>query len=57
MYAVNDNPNPVVIITLLKAGAKAKVKDAMGVTAFEYAQSNEKLKGTDAYRQLEKASQ
>jgi hypothetical protein len=51
------NQNPEVISTLLKAGADAKAKDRDGKTAFDYAQKNEKLKGTDAYRQLEEASQ
>jgi len=41
----------------LKAGADAKAKDKLGKTAFDYAQANEKLKGTDAYRQLQEASQ
>ncbi|MGA2976610.1 MAG: hypothetical protein ABSF77_14980 [Spirochaetia bacterium] len=38
-------------------GADAKVKSKSGSTAFDFAQDNEKLKGTDAYRQLQKASQ
>jgi ankyrin repeat protein len=46
-----------VITTLLRAGADAKAKDNYGKTAFDYAQNNEKLKGTDAYRQLQEASQ
>jgi len=33
---------------LLKAGANAKAKSKYGKTAFDYAQDNEKLKGTDA---------
>ena len=31
---------------LLKSGADAKVKDKKGKTAFEYARTNEKLKGS-----------
>lgn len=51
------NPKLEVISTLLKTGADGKAKDNEGKTAFDYAQDNEKLKGTDAYRQLQKASQ
>ena len=56
MNAAARNRNSEIIIVLLKAGADAKVKDNKGKTAFEYAQNNAKLKGTDAYRQLEEAS-
>ena len=42
---------------LLKAGADVKAKDNAGKTAFKYAQQYAKLKGTDAYRQLQEASQ
>jgi hypothetical protein len=41
----------------LKAGADAKAKDVWGKTAFDYAQRNLKLNGTDAYRKIEEASQ
>jgi ankyrin repeat protein len=47
---------PEVITVLLKAGADGTAKDSMGKTAFDYAKNNEKLKGTDAIRQLEEAS-
>jgi ankyrin repeat protein len=57
MYAAEYNPNPDVITTLLRAGADAKAKDNAGKTAFDYAKGNEKRKGTDAYRQLQRASQ
>jgi len=57
MWAAQINPNPEMITTLLKAGANAKVKDRFGETAFHYAQTNAKLKGTNAYRQLEEASE
>jgi ankyrin repeat protein len=56
MFAAESNKNPEVIMTLLKAGADAKVKDNEGKTAFDYAQGNEKLKGTNAYQQLQEAS-
>jgi hypothetical protein len=45
-----------VLTALLKAVADAEAKDRAGKTAFDYAQSNAKLKGTDAYRQLQKSS-
>ena len=57
MWAAWKNQNLRVITALLKAGADAKAKDGVGKTAFDYAQDNEKLKGTDAYRQLQRASQ
>jgi len=56
-YASKENQNPEVIMKLLNAGADAKAKSSAGKTAFDYAQGNEKLKGTDAYRQLQQASQ
>ena len=40
---------------LLKAGADASVKDKDGKTAWDHAQDNEKLKGTDAYWMLNDA--
>jgi hypothetical protein len=52
MYAAGSDPNPEVIITLLRAGADGKAKDTVGKTAFDYAQDNEKLRGTDAYWKL-----
>jgi ankyrin repeat protein len=55
MAAAHSNPNPEVITVLLKAGADAKVMNAHGKTALDYAQENEKLKGTDAYNKLEEA--
>ena len=57
MGAAYTNRNPEVIITLLKAGADARAKDKGGRTAFDWAQRNFSLKGTDALKQLEEASQ
>lgn len=57
MIAAKYNSNPEVISTLLKAGADAKVKDKAGKTAFDCAQENDDLKGTDAYLQLQQAQQ
>ena len=56
MLAAYSNPNPEVVTTLLEAGAKANIKNSDGRIALDYAQKNEKLKGSIAYIQLEKAS-
>ena len=40
---------------LLEAGSDGSVKDSKGKTAWDHAQSNEKLKGTDAYWMLNDA--
>jgi 6-phosphogluconolactonase (cycloisomerase 2 family)/uncharacterized caspase-like protein len=56
MAAAANNPNPQVIMMLLRAGADAKARDSAGRTAFDYAQGNEKLKGTAAYLKLKEAS-
>jgi 6-phosphogluconolactonase (cycloisomerase 2 family)/uncharacterized caspase-like protein len=56
MAAAANNPNPQAIMVLLRAGADAKAKDSAGRTAFDYAQGNEKLKGTGAYLKLKEAS-
>ena len=55
IWAVHDNSTEVITV-LLKAGADTKVKDKAGYTAFDYAQNREKLKGTDALKELEEAS-
>jgi len=55
MIAAWYNSNPEVVATLLKAGADAKARDSEGNTALDYAQANEKLKGTDAYWKLNDA--
>jgi ankyrin repeat protein len=57
MAAAGSNQNPDVISTLLKAGADPKAIDRKGKKAFDYAQNNEELKGTDAYQELQDASQ
>jgi hypothetical protein len=56
MAAAMNNENPEVVMMLLKAGADAKAKDNNGFTAFDYAQVNEKLKGTEAYSKLEESA-
>jgi ankyrin repeat protein len=57
MFAAANNPDPEVISTLLEADADAKARSNEGKTAFDYAQDNDKLKGTDALKQLEAASE
>ena len=57
MWAVAYNENPEVIVLLLKSGADPKVRNDAGKTAFENAQQIPSLKGTEAYRQLQEASQ
>jgi DNA-binding beta-propeller fold protein YncE len=56
MATAANNPNPQVIMILLRAGADAKAKDSAGRTAFDYAQGNEKLKGSAAYLKIKEAS-
>ena len=57
MYAALFSQIPGdVITTLLSAGEDAKVKDNTGKTAFDYAQVNWRLSGTDALKKLEEAS-
>jgi len=51
----NDNP-AVIITTLLNAGADPTIKSGDGKTAFDYAQSNDKLKGTPAFEALRSAT-
>jgi 6-phosphogluconolactonase (cycloisomerase 2 family)/uncharacterized caspase-like protein len=56
MAASANSQNPAMILLLLRAGADAKAKDGAGRTAFDYAQGNEKLKGTAAFLKLKEAS-
>jgi ankyrin repeat protein len=55
MLAACNNPNPEVIIALLESGEDAKARDKDGKSAFDWAQHNEKLKGTAAYQKLNEA--
>ncbi len=57
IWAARSGRTPEVIITLLKAGADAREKDFLGKKALAYAAANISLLNTDAYRQLEDASQ
>ena len=54
--AAMDNTNPEVVEVLLESGADAKIRDAGGCSPLDMAEENKNLKGTDAYRSLEKAS-
>jgi hypothetical protein len=56
MWAAVYTENPEIISLLLKAGSDAKARNDAGKTAIEGAQQNTRLKGTDAYRQLQEAS-
>ena len=57
IHAASKNDNPAVLAALLAAGANAKLKTSKGYTALDYAEYNRSLKDTEAYRQLQKASQ
>jgi ankyrin repeat protein len=57
IWAAVYSQKPEVIMALLDAGADAKVKSKRGYAALDYAENNESLEGTDAYLQLQKASQ
>ena len=50
--AARDNPNPEVITALMKVGAVPKAKDSCNKMTIDYAEYNQNLKGTDAYRKL-----
>ncbi len=56
MSAAKYNRNPEVISVLLKAGADVKAKDNEGKTALDYAKDNEDIKGTQAMKKLEEAT-
>ena len=53
MCAAMRDRNPEVITALLDAGADASAKDKDGSAAWDYAQDNDSLKGTDAIRRLD----
>ena len=57
MIACMRNQNAEVVSTLLKAGADGKAKDNRGLTAIDYAANNANLQRSDAYQQLQEASQ
>jgi hypothetical protein len=47
----------VIVLPQRKTCPRANAKNGDGKTAFDYAKDNEKLKGTDALKQLEAASE
>ena len=55
MWAACHTRNPEVVSALLKAGADAKARDKGGKTAFDHAKDNPRLKGTEAYWDLNNA--
>jgi uncharacterized protein len=56
IWAAVKNSNPEIIHRLLEAGADATIRGKDGKSALDYARENEKLKDTDAIRELEEAS-
>jgi ankyrin repeat protein len=52
MMAAYGNPNPAVVLALLAAGADPRLRSNAGRTAFDYAQDNDSLKGTEALAAL-----
>ena len=54
--AAGLNSNPEVITVLLKAGADVNAKNNGGKTARDYAKDNEDIKGTQAMKELEEAT-
>ncbi len=55
MLAAQFNQNPEIVTALLRAGANGKLKSKAGKTAYDYAEENEKLKGTMQYLELKEA--
>ncbi len=55
LHAVARRGKPKSITALLEAGASGSVKDVAGKTAFDYAEGNDRVKGTDAYWALNDA--
>ena len=52
LHEAAANANPAVILALLEAGADPGARNEDGDTPFDYAERNEALRGTDAYRLL-----
>ena len=57
MHAAECSTNPDVVTALLNAGADAKARSVDRKTALDFAQYNESLKGSEALRALEKATE
>lgn len=52
ILAAGGNSSPAVIEALIKAKADVKARDKAGITAFDYAENNSKIKGTPVYWKL-----
>jgi len=55
MFAAMYNTNPEVVFALLNAGADGRLKSFKGLTAWDYADRNPALKGTQAWLDLDQA--
>lgn len=55
MFAAMYGANPAVVFALLNAGADGRLKSFKGLTAWDYADRNAALKGTQAWLDLEQA--
>ena len=56
MFEAEHNTNPEVISVLLRAGADVNARDNYGKTALDWAKDNESIKGTQALKELEEAT-
>ncbi len=57
MMAAYSNPNPAVTEALLSSGADAGLRSPSGRTAYDYAQDNEKLAGSQTFAKLKALAQ
>lgn len=55
MFAAMYSTNPEIVLTLLKAGADGRLLSFKGLSAFDYADRNPSLKGTQAWQELSNA--
>lgn len=56
MLAAKENPNPEVVRTLLRSGADGSLRDRDGLRAIDHADTNDELKASDVYWELNDAS-
>ena len=52
-WAAQSTDNPAIVIALLEAGADALAHNVWRETPWDYAQNNDALEGTDAWRRLQ----
>ena len=52
MFAADSNSNPEILRILIENGADISIKNSEDKNAFDYADENEELKGTDVYHLL-----